>query len=375
MINSKHIFCILLAAWLGGCGGGSSSGSNATPEEDASEQMPESENTENTETPENPDGNDAEQENQIETPQGNETLFPTRQNIDKSEWRLVEALSDEFNGATVDLTKWENDTNDWGPWSWEPNNTSIDAEGHLHLTMRYDPHTDKRWANIDGESQLLNHDMFYKSGIVRARQTITYGYFEARIKGNPTFPGASPAFWLYSMNADVNAANQQPTQAEEPFYSEVDIVELQQREWSDITGTAKWDDEKVIDMNLHAVIRGENGERIEVRPHNDYSDLAQNKLLVDFDPRADFHIYAAEITPETVTWYLDGKQVFQKPNKYWHLPMRVTLSLGLRSPHVTYNCTGEYQGLSRCPVRNQATGVGYPNDMEVDWVRVYQKRP
>lgn len=369
----------MFAVVLISCGGSSSPEKENQTKQEADQESEQNQNSDSEnepviEQPEQSEPTENEPE-AIDTPESNEALFPTRENVDKTKWQLIESLSDEFNGATLELSKWDNDINDWGPWSWEPDNTSIDSEGHLHLTMRYEEHTGERWANINGNRQSLTNDMFYKSGIVRSKQTITYGYFEAKIKGNPTFPGASPAFWLYSNAVDRDAANMQPTKAEQAFYSEVDIVELQQREWSDITGTAKWDDEKVIDMNLHAVIRGESGEQIQVRPHNDYSELAQNKLLVDFDPRQDFHIYGAEITPETVTWYLDGKQVFQKPNKYWHLPMRVTLSLGLRSPLVTYQCTGEYEGLARCPVRDQATGVGYPNDMEVDWIRSYRKVP
>ncbi|AWB65000.1 glycoside hydrolase family 16 [Saccharobesus litoralis] len=366
MKYSKSLLNLALTALLIGCGGGSSEPSQNSNQPTSGNEQPK--DSETPETPETPNNGPS-----IETPQANEDRFPTRENLNKSEWLFVEELSDEFNDATIALTKWDNDLNDWGPWSWEPDNTSIDAEGHLHLTISYEEHTADRTITLDGNRQTLSNDMFYKSGIIRSKQTITYGYFEARIKGNPTFPGASPAFWLYSNANDRNAAGMFPTEAEQPYYSEIDIVELQQREWSDITGTAKWDDEKVMDMNLHAVVRGPNGEQIQVRPHNSFSDLAQNKLLVDFDPREDFHIYAAEVTPETITWFLDGKQVFQKTNKYWHLPMRVTLSLGLRSPHVTYDCTGEYAGLPRCPVRAEKTGEGYPNDMEVDWVRVYHK--
>ena len=41
-----------------------------------------------------------------------------------------------------------------------------------------------------------NQELFYKSGIARSPKTITYGYFDARVKGWSRYPGASPAFWL-----------------------------------------------------------------------------------------------------------------------------------------------------------------------------------
>ena len=53
--------------------------------------------------------------------------------------------------------------------------------------MTYEPYTRK------GAQQL-----FYKSGIIRSHRQMTYGYYEARIKGCRLFPGACLAFWAYS---------------------------------------------------------------------------------------------------------------------------------------------------------------------------------
>lgn len=103
-----------------------------------------------------------------------------------------------------------------------------------------------------------------------------------------------------------------------------------------------------------------------------YPELTKNEYHATWDPREDFHTYGAEVSPEKVVWYIDGVKVAEKPNVYWHLPMHLTVSLGLRWPHVGYkDCPG---GAARCPVPSEATEEGFPTEMVVDWVRTYRKR-
>jgi beta-glucanase (GH16 family) len=281
---------------------------------------------------------------------------------DNSQWRYIADLSDEFNDQDIDKNKWTNDPYDWGTWSWEPDNT-WQAEGKLNIQMRYEEHQAKRWV----KGTKLDADLYYKSGIVRSHAYQTYGYYEVRMKGIPTFPGSSPAFWIYSLNEEIQKMGLKGSKEGEVTYSEVDIVELQQAEW--IHGSDKqYDGANIIDMNLHTRII-ENGKEVWKRPGK-FHELTRNKITADFDARDDFHIYGANVTPEKITWYIDGIQVAEKPNLYWHLPMHVTLSLGLRRPHVTYNNCAS--GFDSCPVVESSTPEGYPSAMQVDWVRVYQ---
>jgi beta-glucanase (GH16 family) len=292
---------------------------------------------------------------------------PFIEGVDTSKWQYVDVLSDEFNDAQVDNHKWQTDIGDWGPWSWEQDNVSI-ADGNLNITLTYEPHVAQRHA-YKTDRKKMDVDLFYKSGIIRSFGHQVYGYYEVRMKGIPTFPGSSPAFWIYSLNDEVKKMGLKGTKEGEPTYSEVDIVELQQSEW--IHGTyQKYDGANVIDMNLHTRII-ENGKEVWKRPGK-FPELTRNKITADFDVRDDFHVYGAEVSKEKVIWYIDGKKVAEKPNLYWHLPMHVTLSLGLRRPHVSYdNCP---TGLNRCAVPKAATNEGYPSGMEVDWVRVYTKK-
>ncbi|ARD46027.1 family 16 glycosylhydrolase [Colwellia sp. PAMC 21821] len=292
-------------------------------------------------------------------------IKPTINNTDLNQWVYVEPLSDEFNDKSINKNKWDNDPNDWGPWSWEQENTQV-SEGNLNISLTYEEHVAKRWS---GKKQKVAVNLFYKSGILRSHQYQTYGYYEVRMKGIPTFPGSSPAFWIYSLNEEINAMGLKKSEEGNVTYSEVDIVELQQSEW--IHGSyKKYDSANVIDMNLHTRVI-ENGKEIWKRPGK-YPELTRNKIQADFDARDDFHVYGAEVSKEKIIWYIDGEKVAEKPNVYWHLPMHVTLSLGLRRPHVTYNNCPD--GLERCPVPEEATSEGYPSAMQVDWVRVYKKR-
>ncbi|WP_096084623.1 family 16 glycosylhydrolase [Agaribacterium haliotis] len=300
-------------------------------------------------------------------PDGSDGFFPTMQGVNKDAWFYVEARSDEFNDDVIDTGKWNHNIADWGPWSWEPDNV-WQENNVLKIQMRYEEHNTARhtWA---GDGSLKDVELFYKSGILRSRSYQTYGYYEARIKGTATFPGNSPAFWLYSLHADVAAEGLLPDADGEPNYAEVDVVELQQSEWDfDLN---QWHGPEVIDMNLHTRVL-ENNQSLWKRPGT-HPELTKNTVHADFDPRDDFHIYGVEVGEDVISWYLDGVKVAEKANIYWYLPMRVTLSLGLRRPHVSYNCAGVYQGFDRCPVPSEATQEGFPTVMEVDWVRVYER--
>jgi len=109
-----------------------------------------------------------------------------------------------------------------------------------------------------------------------------------------------------------------------------------------------------------------DGTRQWVRPNN-RPELCQNHYDSPWDPRQDYHVYAVENSRDWIVWYIDGKEVAKKPNLYWHLPMHVTLSLGLRYPFVAYK-DGD-----RVPVPEKTTAEGFPTSMSVDYVRVWQK--
>jgi beta-glucanase (GH16 family) len=249
-------------------------------------------------------------------------------------WVYQPGVSDEFAGTSLNSEKWESDVRSWGTWSWDPSNASLGGD-RLALRMVHEPH------------QRANRTLYYKSGIVRSRTQFTYGYFEARIKGCPLHPGASPGFWLYSIGAQSGKLR----------YSEIDIVELLQA-----TGTVKRP--ALMDFNLHARILDGQGKEVVLGPTS-HADLCAHRWRAPFDPRRGFHVYSAMITPKRIVWFVNGREVASEENLYWHLPMHLVLSLALRAPHV------RQVGDTREPVPEKARGRGFPTAMEVDYVRVW----
>lgn len=263
------------------------------------------------------------------------------------DWRLVPSHSDEFNAAAVDTSKWNIDPEDWGVWSWEPENVTQE-HGSLHLTIDQNTHTRGK------------QELYYVSGMAKNERTITYGYFEARVKGCSRYPGACPAFWLYSRGPTNRF---QARDGETVSYSEIDIVELQQSEW-DFESKQHFPVTH-MDCNLHAVLQ-RDGQDHWVRPHSD-PEMCKTAYDASWDPREDYHVYAVLNTREEIVWYIDGKEVGRKPNLYWHLPMHLTLSLGLRHPFV------KYQDGKMVSVPEAKTDEGFPTSMAVDYVRVWQR--
>lgn len=119
------------------------------------------------------------------------------------DWVLRDAFSDEFSGSSVNTTKWNTTVASWGNWTWDPSRVSVE-NGILSVSMAYDPH------------QRNGQPIFYKSGILKSTDPggIAFGYFEARIKGAPLWPGVCPAFWAYRHDAQRG------------YWTELDFVEM-----------------------------------------------------------------------------------------------------------------------------------------------------
>ncbi|QDV44486.1 Kappa-carrageenase precursor [Stieleria neptunia] len=265
------------------------------------------------------------------------------------QWKIRWDRSDDFDGDDVDWRKWNKSPENFGAWVWDNESNVAVSNGILQITMRRLP-----TPVVKGRRPPTP----YTSGMLKSHVTGTYGYYEARVKAAALFPGVCPSFWLYSKIDDSIVA------VGETRYSEVDIVELTQR------GDRVPGNERIADCNLHAILSNGKpgiGGRDWRRPNDQcYKDAQANELRLPFDPRDDFHTYGCEVTPETVTWFIDGKAIGQKPNRYWHREMNVALSLGLRPPYSTYTVKGFVP--SDVEVDDE-----FPTTMEVDYVRVWER--
>ena len=252
-------------------------------------------------------------------------------------WEINEGFSDEFNASEIDQSKWNNDTNDWGTWSWEPERAFI-TDTVLTLRMVQDQH-------YRGDKEY-----YFTSGINRSREKITYGYFEAKIKATDKGQGTCPAFWLYSSGEPT------PTEEGGVKYCEIDACEIFQ-----IPNQLQR-----IEMNLHTRIL-ENGVLVWKRPGQGHTELTHNTWVAPWDPRDDYHTYATWNRLDSIFWYVDGVQRGAKKNYYWHKPMFMTVSLGLRTPYERYingERLAEYYPES-------APEPGFPTEMYCDYVRAW----
>lgn len=233
----------------------------------------------------------------------------------KGDWRLV--WEENFNGPELNRAQWyvEHTT---------PTNPGLEEDD-------FADHPDH--VRIENGNLILSairkEDGRYLTGLVntRARTAWMHGRFEARIKV-PRGAGAAPQFW---MMPDV------PSFERWPISGEIDIMENLGRE----------------PLLVHGTIHYEHTNR-----HRDHGVYRSPHPLSD-----DFHVYAVEWDRNSFAWSVDG-QVFHRtsdPNMArfpFNRRFFVILSMG---------AGGKWAG----PI-NAETPM--PIQMEVDWVRVYQRK-
>jgi len=257
------------------------------------------------------------------------------------QWNLLPTYSDEFNSATLN-SKWDTNVADWGTWSWEPKNAYV-RDNNLVLKMQQE----ETVRNVGG----VPTTFYFTSGIAQIPQTITYGYFEARIKASDKGQGTCPAFWLYSVG-QYPAVNEGDVK-----YSEIDVVEIFQIP----------NEYKQLEMNLHTRII-ENGVLTWKRPGQGDTELCHNSWDAPWDPRDDYHTYGVESRIDSIFWFVDGQLRGKKKNYYWHLPMHITVSMGLRTPYEKY-----IDGVRTVmPYPASSPEPGFPTEMFCDYVRVWE---
>lgn len=242
--------------------------------------------------------------------------------IAQTGWRLT--WSDEFNGDSLDTNKWVYATggNGWGNneleyYTSRPENTTV-ANGMLVITARREDYGGRLYTS----ARIRTEGKFSQA----------YGRFEARIK-IPYGQGIWPAFWM--MGEDISTVNW-------PTCGEIDVMENIGREPGTVYGT------------MH-------GPPPSAPYHVGSSyTLPGGARLAD-----DFHIYGVEWEPNVIRWYLDGVLYFTATpanvpegktwvfNKPFHMLLNVAVG-------------GNWPG-------NPDSTTVFPQTMQVDWVRVYER--
>jgi beta-glucanase (GH16 family) len=228
-------------------------------------------------------------------------------------WIFQPHYSDEFSGAELDREKWDSGIKPWSKWTWRPENVLV-RNGRLQIMMRYAEH------DRDGAK------LYYTSGIVRSKNPpIRYGYFEAKIRASKKDSGISPAFWLY--------------RGEKEKWTEIDVIELTQHPGNP----------KRMDFNTHVFRHPNLSGPKPLREQRNWTS--------PWHPSDDFHVYGCEWDTKEIRWYVDGRLVQKRSNDYWDQPLDVVVSMGLRRP-----------------LLDDPSSQGFPAMMEVDYVRVWQRK-
>ena len=237
-----------------------------------------------------------------------------------SAWRLV--WSDEFNGSTVNLSKWNIRDNtyldhDKACITGRSQNLSIGG-GHLKLIAQRE--------NRQCWSQNRQYTTSYLDTIGKA--SWTYGAFEIRAKspnGPTNSQGLWPAFWL---------------RPDDGGKGEIDVTEL--------PGGASY----------YRAATASIFYQYEPRVKQDYRYTFKSGY-----PGDGFHVYRTEWEPGVLRWYIDGVKIWQRDrsttpwfdevfNKPYHLRLNFQVGGWLGDP-------------------NSATA--FPAEFVVDYVRIYQR--
>lgn len=242
---------------------------------------------------------------------------------DDKEWRLVWA--DEFDGAAgalPDPEKWTFDIGtDWGNAQLEydtdfPRNVSTDGEGNLRITAIQESYEGQPYTS----ARIVTRDLFEP----------TYGRIEARIK-MPSGRGLWPAFWMLGANID---------EVGWPQCGEIDIMEYRGQEPT------------VVHGSLHGPgYSGGNPITKAFRLPGDRFDTGFHTFRIDWDE-------------DGITWYVNDQPYHRAEpqdtrGNEWVYDHSFYLILNLA-------VGGGFVG---SPDQN----TRFPQQLVVDWVRVYEE--
>jgi beta-glucanase (GH16 family) len=217
------------------------------------------------------------------------------------EWKLNTEVSDEFDSAGLDKEKW---------WDFNPtmhgrkpaffsrDNVTV-KDGLLLLYAKA-----QKPEEVTEENKVRGYDKFTTS-IIKSKKRIKYGYFETRCKGMKA--GPSNAFWLYD---PLDAPEKY---REGSFSEEIDIFEF-------FGKPAKKEVERQYFMTVHR----QKTPYVETLVRSAFPlENKSSAIIVPFSFYENFHVYGFLWTPEVMTWYVDGKEVFTRKNDFFHTALHV----------------------------------------------------
>ena len=271
-----------------------------------------------------------------------------------SDWQLT--FSDEFNGTSLDRSKWQTkyaydsghgDRSNNDELEWYVDDAQIVGGGVLTITTRQQCLADNRPENY-APYKCASYP--YTSWMISSQYSFAqkYGYFEARMK-IPAGQGFWPAFWLLPQPSPLPLTTPWPG-ASVFWPPEIDIMENKGNATSTVYMTTffstYYPDPGSIDNNW-----AWDGLRIDTaNTQGDAVDYAQG-----------FHTYGVDWEPDKLVWYIDGSARYTTTQ---HIPP------GSLSPGAMYVLANLAVG-GAFPGSPDGTTV-FPNTLVIDYIRVYQ---
>ncbi|GAA4080946.1 carbohydrate binding domain-containing protein [Amphibacillus indicireducens] len=258
-------------------------------------------------------------------------ISASESDVTDSDWKLV--WSDEFDEDEINMDNWSFDHPENGRYNQEIQSYTEDnawiEDGKLFIEAREEEITEPNGETYNYTSSKL---------ITKGKQMWTYGKFEIRAK-MPTGQGMWPAIWMMP--------------EDEPFYGtwpvggEIDIMELLGHE------------PDTIYANIHyGVPKGDSQGTYKLPNGQSFAE--------------DYHVYTLEWEPGEIRWYIDG-ELFNTAND-WHSKHPGN------ADEFTYPAPFDQDFFL---ILNISVGGGWPGNpddttvfpqqMAVDYVRVYQK--
>lgn len=269
---------------------------------------------------------------QIHLPRATYRLVQPRQ-------KWVQVWSDEFDGDTLDLSKWSYEENNYGGGNNERQAYRIEEkycrvkDGSLHLSVYRDAHT-----TSDGKTQP------YSSARLRSlgRGEWTFGRFEVRAKV-PAGSGMWPAVWMLPSK---------PKYGPWPASGEIDILESRGSRISETTGALHFGP-----------------------PWPDNTFMAHAYQFPGGKDGTSFHLYTLEWSAEEIKWFVDKELAQTRIRTDWFTPTQPkSSSAPFDQPfHLLLNLAVDGKFFEKTnQSADQIPASAFPQTFLIDYVRVSQ---
>ena len=276
---------------------------------------------------------------------------------DSENWNPEPVWRDEFDGNSLDGTKWTALNGGWKDENQQVRNCYTRSDeninvsgGSLNLIGLYKP-----GATCTGGNTKTGN---FTSGFVQTKNKayFKYGYIEARIK-MPKNKSTWPGFWM--------SPNNSPYSAGWPDWGEIDIVETKGSNRQFAASDAHWRDKNTP--------TGQTGSH-----RNRQGVIPPSKFGTNNDT-TEWHTYGVKWTEGKLEYFIDGEwhhtitefknsNSTGSPNGPFDQNFFLRLNLAIGGNYIDSPWDDPINSVGA------ANGEGFPATMSVDYVRVYEMR-